>query len=122
VLLPGQPSALSRAFIVGYRVEAKRYAVAVALHLVNEKRHLVFAHEDAGLDPDGARLAATEAIAFTESMGFFMENIGWKDLDPIAQREMLAGMLVFQPPEGTRDEQPKVIDPRTKLARLLVQF
>jgi hypothetical protein len=121
VLLPGESSAMARAAIVGYKLESKRYAVVVALHLVDSRRHLIFVHDNAHLDPDGARQAAGEAISFVESMGFFVENSGWKDLDRVAQRELLAGMLVFQPP-AARKEQEKVVDPRTKLARLLVQF
>lgn len=121
VLLPGQPSAIARAVIVGYKRESKRYSVVVALHLVESKRHLLFAHDNPNLDPDGARAAATEAISFVESMGFFVENSGWKDMDPVAQRELLASMLVFQPPAGKKAAE-KIVDPRTKLARLLVQF
>lgn len=121
VLLPGQSSVLARAYVIGHKLESRRYAVLVALHLTEQKRHLFYLHDEGELDPEGARLAATEAIAFAESMGFFMENADWRNLDVVDQRELLAGMQVFQPPEPPK-EAPKVVDPRTKLARLLVQF
>lgn len=121
VLLPGRPSAVARAYVIGHKLESRRYAVLVALHLIDEKRHLFFTQSPEGLDPEEARSAATEGIAFAESMGFFLENASWKSLDPVEQRELMAGMKVFQPPEVPK-EQPKVVDPRTKLARLLVQF
>jgi len=124
VLLPGEASAIATAVIIGYRMEPKRFGVVIALHLVEARRHLIYTHDDDGLDHDGARAAAQEAIAFTESMGFFMENAGWKDLDPVQQRERLAGVRVFQPPEVTAQaaQASKIVDPRTKLARLFVQF
>jgi hypothetical protein len=122
VVLSGQPPALASAVIVGHRIASRRYGVVLALHLSEARKHLIFTHQDGGLDPAGAREAAEEAIGFVESMGFMMENAGWKDLDPVAQRERLAALKVFQPPEGSAEEGPKVLDPRTKLARLLVQF
>jgi len=124
VALPGLSAAMARAVIVGYKLESKRYAVVVALHLVDAGKHLLFMHDDPHLDPGGARRAATEAISFVESMGFFVENASWKDLDPVAQRELLANLLVFQPPtaEAKKKEAEALVDPRTKLARLLVQF
>jgi hypothetical protein len=122
VLLPGQPSAQASAVVVGFRIESKVYGVLVGLHLVESKRHLIYVHEDAGLDPDGARTAAHDAITFVESMGFFMENSGWKDLDPVARRERMVSLKVFQPPEEPSEAPKPVVDPRTKLARLLVQF
>jgi hypothetical protein len=121
VAVPGQPQALASAIIIGHRLASRVYGVMLALHLHESHRHMVFVHPDQGLDPEGARQAAQEAISFVESMGFMMENAGWKDLDPVARRERLAALKVFQPPEGT-EEIPKVTDPRTKLARLLVQF
>lgn len=122
VLLPGQPSAQASAVVVGYRIESKRYGVMVGLHLVDSRRHLIYAHDDGGLDPEGARTAAHEAIAFVESMGFFMENTGWKDLDALARRECMVSLKVFQPPDEPSEAPRAVVDPRTKLARLLVQF
>ena len=64
VLLPGQPSMVARAYVIGHRLESRRYAVLVALHLTEQKRHLFFVHDEPELDPEGARSAATEAIAF----------------------------------------------------------
>lgn len=121
VALPGQPAALAKAIVVGYKLDARLFGVVIALHLVDTGRHLIYGHDDKGLDPTGARTAAQEAIAFVEAMGFFMENAKWRDVPPAARAELLASLKVFDPPLVTTEE-PKVLDPRTKLARLLVQL
>ncbi len=46
----------------------------------------------------------------------------WRDLDPVARIELLAGLKVFQPPVKAAVERARPVDPRTKLARLLVQL
>jgi hypothetical protein len=121
VALPGQPAALAKAIVIGYKLDARLFGVMIALHLLDSGRHLIFAHEDKGLDPMGARTAAQEAIAFVEAMGFLMENVKWRDVPAAARADLLGNLKVFDPPVVT-NEEPKVLDPRTKLARLLVQL
>lgn len=123
VLLPGRPSQNARAVIVGHRPLA--FAVHVALHFPDTGEHLVYKPDEEALDAEGARQYAQEAIQFAESMGFFMENLNWRDLDPVQRPELLASLKVFQPPVVTgpaADERRRPLDPRTKLARLLVQL
>lgn len=123
VSLPGLPAATARAIIAGHRCGDGSFDVTIGLHLPESGRHLVFAHDEGALDRDGARTAAKEALGFVEAMGFFMENVNWKDLDAVAQRELAASMKVFHPPPArVKADVKKVADPRTKLARLLAQF
>lgn len=123
VLLPGEPSQMAKAVICAAKGEGG-YQLSIALHLIDSGRHLVYVqHDTPWLDKEGARVAAEEAIVFVESMGFFTENAHWRDLDRIARVELLALLKVFQPPpERIVEEVKKVVDPRVKLARLLVQF
>ncbi len=121
VALPGQPAAIAKAIVIGYKLDARLFGVIIAMHLVDTGRHLVYTHDDKGLDPMGARAAAQEAIAFVEAMGFIMENAKWRDASPAAKAELRANLKVFDPPVVTA-EDTRVVDPRTKLARLLVQL
>jgi hypothetical protein len=121
VVLPGVPATTARAVVVGFR-SGESFDVAVGLHLTKEERHLVFTHDEGPLDSAGARQMAKEALSFVEAMGFFMENVNWRDLGPSGQHELLEGLKVFHPPTGARAASRAVADPRTKLARLLAQF
>jgi hypothetical protein len=124
VLVPGQPSAaMARAVVAGHRLASGAFDVVIGLHLPDTARHLVFASDLGELDGEGARDAARDAIQFVEAMGFFMENANWRQLDEVARVELVASLKVFQPPPAAVVEaQAKVVDPRTKLARLLAQF
>lgn len=126
VSLPGLPSAPAKAVVVGYKVQdpagAQAFHVKLALHLVDTGRHVTYVLPEPWLDAPGARDAAKAAIAFIESMGFFSENVNWRNLDPVAQAELVASLKVFQPPLAAAEAGRKVVDPRVKLARLLVQF
>lgn len=122
VAQPGVPTASARAVIVGHRLP-DGFDVIIGLQLTNDERHLVFTHDLGQLDRAGARQAAKEALAFAESMGFFMENVSWRELDPAARRERFQALKVFEPPpQKSRSEAKLVVDPRTRLARLLAQL
>ena len=122
VLVPGETSAMARAVVVGHRVGAG-FEVDIGLHLVESGRHLVFSRGDAApLDGEGARDTARDALAFVESMGFFMENVNWKQLGAADRTEVLDQLKVFEAPPERVTEQKRPVDPRTRLARLLVQF
>jgi hypothetical protein len=123
VLVPGQPQARARAVVCGSKTDAG-FEVVIALHLIDSGRHLVYTSDSGPLDAEGAREAAKEAIQFAESMGFFVETLSWRHLDPVAQSELVAELKVFQPPPEQPVEQAarKVVDPRTRLARVLAQF
>lgn len=122
VLLPGRPSQNARAVIVGHRPLS--FAVHVALHFPDTGDHLVFQPDEQVLDAEGARQYAQEAIQFAESMGFFMENLNWREQPAVQRPELLARLKVFQPPVRTApaDERRRPQDPRARLARLLVQL
>lgn len=124
VLLPGQPSALAHAVVVGYRPPGG-FAVALALHLTDSGKHLVYRHDEEVLDAAKARTAAQEALAFVEEMGFLMENVAWRDLPAEERQETLSSLKVFAPPadvtKATDGGRPPA-DPRSQLARLLSQF
>lgn len=122
VLVPGEASAMARAVVVGHR-QADGFDVVIGLHLVESGRHLIFRRGDPStLDGEGARDAARDALAFVESMGFFMENVNWKQLGPDDRVQLLAELKVFAPPPARVAETRRSSDPRTKLARLLVQL
>lgn len=124
VLVPGRPAAPARAVVVGYRRDGVAFTVDVALHLPDHQQHVVYSSDGPPLDAAGARSAAEEAIGFLESMGFFLEKIGWKELGAIERLELLARLKVFQPPPARpkQDGGGKVIDPRAVLARVLTQI
>jgi hypothetical protein len=123
VLVPGQPQAQARAVVCAWKDESGGYFVAIALHVPDGGRHLVYLPDGGALDGEGAREAAKEALQFAESMGFFMENLQWRQLDAAAQAERVAELKVFEPPPAAKVEEAKaVVDPRTRLARVLVQF
>lgn len=123
VLLPGRSSEPARAVVVGHRGLAGGFAVHAVLHFPGSGQHLVYVHDEPVLDAEGARTAAQEALQFAESMGFFMETLGWKELDPVARAELVGQLKVFQPPPpSAADERRRPLDPRARLARLLVQL
>lgn len=122
VLVPGQTNAPAKAVVVGHRMGAG-FEVVVGLHVVSSGHHLVFTRGDAApLDSEGARNAARDALAFVESMGFFMENANVAQLPPEEREELLERLAVFSPPSARAVTQERKSDPLSKLARLLVQL
>lgn len=123
VLLPGRNSETASAVLVAVQAGAG-LRVLIALHLPSTGEHVVYVHDGGPLVGQAAREVAAEALAFVESMGFFMENVSWRELDPVSQRELLASLKVFQPPvvQPKAASAERVVDPRVKLARLLVQI
>lgn len=122
VVVPSETSAAAQAVVVGHRA-SDGFDVVIGLHLVTSGRHLVFNRGDQPvLDGEGARDAAREALAFVESMGFFMENANWNQLPGSERTELLDRLKVFSPPAERVIDTQSTLDPQTMLARLLVQF
>ncbi len=98
VILQGRAPVLASAVIAGYRQDGALYGVVIALHLQELEQNIVFTHDDDGLDPAGARVAAQEAIALLESMGFRIKEAAWSALDAAARPQQLATLKVFTSP------------------------
>lgn len=117
----GGAAGTARAVIVGHRAAGGAFAVHLALHLPEVRRTAVYVQDGPPLDAADAREAGEEAIAFLESMGFFLESVGWDALGLEGRAALWEGLGVFAPPPVEEDEH-QVVDPRTTLARLLVQL
>lgn len=122
VVVPGESSATAQAVVVGHRA-VDGFEVVIGLHLIASGRHLVFNRGSAPvLDGEGARDAARSALAFVESMGFFMENANWSQLSVTDRAALLEQLKVFSAPAERVIDTQSAVDPQTMLARLLVQF
>lgn len=126
--IPGKQAGPAQGFVVGLRAGGG-LAVFVYLYLAEQQDCAVYVSGRRLPSAQAYQEEEAEALAFTESMGFMMDNTHWATLGQAQQDELLRTLPVFQKdprlaagPPGAR---PRTDDKRTHaalLGRLLSGF
>ncbi len=95
VAVPGEAAQPARAWVIGVRNPTGTFSIAIYLWLAVSKKPIVYLHEKRWLQADQYGEAEGEAIAFCESMGFMLDNLNFRNLDPAAQTTLLARLPPF---------------------------
>jgi Tfp pilus assembly protein PilF len=96
VNIPNVGTANTRAFVLGTRGEHNLYTVFVCLRQDQTGALLVYASEPRDLNASQYRIEENEALRFVESMGFQMENLGFRALAPEQQRATMLRLPIFK--------------------------
>lgn len=94
--VPGREAQQTSGFVVGLRNADGTYAIFVYLWLTRTREAVIYGMNDRRLHADEYASAQNEAFQFCESMGFIMEGLGYRNLGPEAQDELLAKLPPFQ--------------------------
>lgn len=120
--VPGKRAGPAQAYILGLRLSAG-YSVFVYLYLAESGDCAVYVPGRRNLSAEEYPQAEAEAIAFAESMGFFMDNLNFRNLATEDQESLMKSLPVFQKEPGAggaKAEKGKA--PASALGRLLASF
>lgn len=95
VAVPGEAAQPARAWVIGVRNPTGTFSIAIYLWLAVSRKPVVYLHEKRWLQADQYAEAEGEAVAFCESMGFMLDNLNFRNLDPSAQTALLGKLPPF---------------------------
>lgn len=95
VSIPNIGTAPTQAFVLGVRQEAGSYAVMVVLRQSDNDANLVYVSDPRNLNAEQYRFEEAEGLRFVESMGFLMNDHGYRALAPERQTELLERTPIF---------------------------
>lgn len=93
--LPAEPT---RCYICAYRETGEGVGFSIYLHCVDSEKGTFYRHEDRLLSRSRYDEVMAEALAFAESLGFMMDDLGFRDLLPARQRELIEQTPLFHEP------------------------
>lgn len=98
--VPGRKAGPAQAYVLGLRGPSG-YAVFVYLHLGDSAECAVYVPSNGTVPPDKYQSEEAEALGFTESMGFIMDNLNFRGRPADEQDALIRDLAVFQrePPE-----------------------
>ncbi|MBI2373555.1 MAG: tetratricopeptide repeat protein [Deltaproteobacteria bacterium] len=100
VNIPNVGTATTAAYVLGTRGDQGTFAVFVYLRQPDTSAVLIYVSEPRHLSADQFRVEEGEAARFVESMGFLMSNVGFTELSPHQQEEVMARAPLFHPPQS----------------------
>ncbi len=122
VSVPGRPPQPVSCHLIGLR-GPDGLAILIALHLPRTGEDVVYVHERRQLTVEGYREVELEGLQFLESMGFMLDNLNFRNLQPEQQEQVLRRIPLLSPPGAARPVAPAPASPDlARLARLLVSF
>ena len=98
--VPGRQAGPAQAFILGLR-GPNGFAVFVYLFMPQSRECAVYVPSNRSVAPEQYEAEEAEAIGFTESMGFIMDNVNFRGRPPAEQDQLIRTLPVFQrePPQ-----------------------
>jgi hypothetical protein len=124
VSVPGRPPQPVSCHLIGLRNPDGTFGIVISLHLPRTGENVVYVHEKRQLAVEGYREVELEGLQFLESMGFMLDNLNFRNLDPALQEQVLRRIPLLAPPgaaAGPATPVPAGAD-RGRLARLLASF
>ncbi len=93
----GRSAETAKAYIVGIRSQSSGlFSIYVYLYLVDAKECLIYLHDPPEIQMETYHDIEVESLAFVESMGFMVDNVNFRDMQPDQQEEYMDGIPVFQ--------------------------
>lgn len=105
--VPGRKAGPATGFVLGLRGPSG-FAVFVYLYLSDSGECAVYAPSNGTVPAEKYQGEEAEALGFTESMGFMMDNLNFRARPPDEQDSMIRSLAVFQrePPAPSSPAQP----------------
>ena len=106
--VPGRAAGPAQAFILGLRGPSG-FAVFVYLFMPSTRESAVYVPSNRSVSPEQYEAEEAEAIAFTESMGFMMDNLNFRGRPVAEQEHLMRSLPVFQrepPPAPNQSPRP----------------
>lgn len=107
VSIPNIGTAPTQAFVVGLRNDTGSYSVVVVLRQTDNDANLVYVSDPRTLTAEQYRFEESEGLRFVESMGFLMNDHGYRALAPERQRELIERTPIFV---GSRERTVDLVD------------
>lgn len=107
VSIPNIGTAPTQAFVLGLRNDTGSYSVMVVLRQTDNDANLVYVSDPRTLTAEQYRFEESEGLRFVESMGFLMNDHGYRALAPERQRELLERTPIFV---GARERTVDLVD------------
>ena len=131
----------AKAYIVGLQLPSGGFSVAIYLHLLHSNSCVIYRSEPLAVALEHYPVLEAEAIQFTESMGFMLENLNFRakppqemarlveilpffrDLEPILAQGVVLEEAPIPAAVGSVIEKPSLdAQQRAALGRLLSSF
>ncbi len=127
VQIPGKPAQATFGHLVGVRNANQSFSIYVGLHLPRTGENVVYVHDKRQLTAEEYREVEGEGLQFLESMGFMLDNLNFRSLQPAAQEEALKRIPLFAPPRpapaaAAAGPAPSPLGEAARVARLLASF
>ncbi|HEU4385111.1 MAG TPA: hypothetical protein VFR85_16625 [Anaeromyxobacteraceae bacterium] len=129
VSIPGKTSQAVQGYLCGLRnPSGNTFSILVSLFLPKAGETVVYVHDRRQLSLEDYRQAEIEGLQFLESMGFMLDNLNFRNMDPAQQEATLKRIPVFSPPRPLAAQAPAASDARSaapapaRLARFLASF
>ena len=94
VVLPGESPEPAQAYICIVRKE-KGYEVYIYLHLIHSNRPIIYQWDQGAVSRSEVSAVQQEALSFTESMGFMMSDLRWRELAPAEREDLYNSIPLF---------------------------
>lgn len=121
VSVPGRPPQPVSCHLLGLRAGDGTLEIVVALHLPRTGENVVYLHTQRRLTVEQYRDVELEGLQFLESMGFMLDNLNFRNLEPDQQEQVLRRIPLLATPGAVPTPAAPTRDP-ARLARLLASF
>jgi len=91
----GQAAEAAKCYIVGVRNASGLFSVYVYLYLVDLRECLVYLHDPPEIQMEEYHDTELEALGFVESMGFMVDNLNFRNVQPEQQVELMDSIPCF---------------------------
>lgn len=98
VSIPGKSPQQVAGWLVGLRNANGTFSIFVGLHLTKSGENVVYLDDNRHISVEAYRDLEVEGLHFLESMGFMLDNLNFRNLDPAVQDETMKRIPLFQPP------------------------
>ncbi len=87
----------AKAFIVGVRNSSGLFSIYVYLYLTKVHQSLIYLHDPVEIQMDSYHDTELDALGFVESMGFIVDNMNFRKMEPAQQRQLMSSLPCFHP-------------------------
>ncbi len=85
----------AKAYIVGVRNSSGLFSIYVYLYLVRVHQCLVYLHDPVEIPMESYHDTELDALGFVESMGFIVDNMNFRKMDPQQQSQLMMSLPCF---------------------------
>jgi hypothetical protein len=135
VAAANKPLEPAKSYILGVRNPSGLFSIYVYLHLLQSKECQIFLHDPPEIPMESYHDTELEALQFVESMGFMVDNVNFRNMDPEQQAQLMEELPMFtddledfarkqtaaregEPAEGSDADIPELADDVVELQEL----